>query len=97
MANKLGATITINHEDITLNEDIGKILADEIKKEIDDSIMLSMLVSMGWIAVDSKNKNYNEMDAWCKQFTKKFHSLGSTYAFENEKDAVLFALKWADK
>jgi hypothetical protein len=92
------STVSITSSDC-LAEEYVAILADEIQKEIDESIMLDMLVEMGWTKVELERlkDRYESIDIelWIDENCKGKHTkLGRTFVFEKKQDAEWFMLKW---
>lgn len=82
-----------------LEDEVATILANEIQQEIDQSIMLHMLVEIGWTKVEfsAKDKDHaTDVVLWIGSHCKKntWSRLGSCYIFKNKKDAEWFILKW---
>jgi hypothetical protein len=82
-----------------LSDEYAGLLANEIKKEIDESIMLDMLVSKGWTKVELERlkDRYESIDIelWIDEnCTGKHTKLGRTFVFEKKQDAEWFILKW---
>lgn len=81
------------------------ILAEEIRKEIDDQVLEGIRVSdlrkKQWTEIkltQMRSKREDGMDEWLKENCKNGffcarHS--KTCFFENSKDAVMFTLRWA--
>lgn len=74
-------------------------LSNEIAKEIDAEILMSLLLSCGWhrIKLDRFEDNRQAVDIsnWCLDNVKgKWQHSGSTFIFEQQKDATWFALNW---
>ena len=86
-----------------INEEIMEILADEIQKEIDASILFDLYKGNGWHpVVDCKNLTFNrselqEVEVWLTTICSgKYHVKSHTdYIFEKQEDAMMFRLKWA--
>ena len=83
-----------------LEDTMAEVLANEIQKEIDQSIMLDMLVSTGWTKVEfsAKDKDHaTDIILWLGSHCKKntWSRLGTCYVFKNKKDAEWFVLKWS--
>jgi len=73
-------------------------MARQIQKEIDNEIMGEMLVLSGRHRVDlpSNTTESGEVIMWCAANTKgNYKNLWPSMIFKEEKDAVLFKLKWA--
>ncbi len=92
------STVSITSSDC-LEDQYADILADEIKKEIDESIMLDMLVWQGWTKVELERlKDRHEsidIEEWVEEnCTGKHAKLGRTFVFEKKQDAEWFILKW---
>jgi hypothetical protein len=81
-------------------EEMMDILSKEIQKEIDDSIMIDLYTTDGWIKVELKrfNDRYHAIDIqiWCDEniAEHEYASFGSTFVFKNSADAEWFTLKW---
>lgn len=75
--------------------------AEELQEEIDRSVIIQILEDYGWTKIDLSHKIHSlktvvEMDTWCKSHAKDGYShCHRTWVFKSEKDAVLFALRWA--
>lgn len=83
-----------------LEDTMAEVLANEIQKEIDQSIMLDMLVSTGWTKVEfsAKDKDHaTDIILWLGSHCKKntWSRLGTCYVFKNKKDAEWFVLRWS--
>jgi len=79
------------------------LMAHSLKEEIDWTVMNDMLKEVGWIEVtigapwsDMTNKFISEIRNWCNLNISGHHrARGRTWLFENEKDAIMFSLRWA--
>jgi hypothetical protein len=74
-------------------------LGNEMAKSIDAGILLSILASSGWhmVKLDRFKNNRQAVDIgnWCLDNAKgQWHHNGSTFIFEQQKDATWFALNW---
>ena len=84
-----------------MTDEIESILADKLKKAIDDEIMNTIvgpnLIQKGWFQVVVKNCNWiNISQEWCNENLSGKHSytcFGYYWYFENEKDATIFSLR----
>lgn len=85
---------------MTKEEEIKDILSKEIAAEIDWEILSSMLLLQGWTAVTAKVNTKTDNDAeiverwFAKNIKGKSRGHNEYWLFENEDDAVLFALRW---
>ena len=79
-----------------LEEDMAKIL----QEEIDWEIMCDIMTTLGWTRVKT---NWNcrsvedayDLKEWCdKNIEDHYKARGQTWLFAKEKDAVKFALRW---
>jgi len=83
-----------------MNDDIKEFeteMVRQIKQEIDNEIMAEMLVMSGWhrIELPSNTTESGEVLMWCAANIKGKHkNLWPNMLFQEEKDAVLFKLKW---
>lgn len=82
-------------EDTLFSEELSKILAEEIDREI----MLDMLVATGWTKVELERlkDRYQSIDIalWIDENCTGNHTkLGSTFVFEGKQDAEWFSLRW---
>lgn len=92
------STVSITSSDI-LAEEYAGMLADEIQKEIDESIMLDMLVWQGWTKVPLHYHNAKhavDVIDWCiaNLPENKWKRLSDSYVFCNKQDAEWFILRW---
>jgi hypothetical protein len=81
----------------SISKELSDMLADEIRKEIDFEIMTRMLCEQGWIQCKSAD-HYSRVDIkeWAdKHCGGKIQGLGSNWLLSNEKDVILFILKWS--
>jgi hypothetical protein len=74
---------------------IEDMVADFIREEIDWEVVTKFLVRAGWKIVEVKQLN-NGIQEWIDTHCKgKVRNRDTTYVFQNEQDAVWFALKWS--
>jgi len=82
---------------IQITNDITK----RLQEEIDWDIMCSILTDIGWYKVETSKAYMPDEDSsmikeWCdKNLRGTYKALGKTWIFEQEKDAMWFALKWS--
>ena len=83
---------------MTLEEEIAESIAKDMARQIDDDIMSSMLVEIGWIPVEfhfKDNNHSNDVTFWLLEHCKsKWRRIGQTYLFEDRKEAEWFILRW---
>ena len=85
---------------MNLEEEITKSLSNEIAKEIDFEILADMLIqACGWHRVELPSllnrKRSIDIIEWCEEHTNKHYKhQGRIFLFEDQGDAVNFALKW---
>lgn len=87
------------HDELPIEDTISDILlrpsAEELQRVIDNEILCSLYVSIGWFKINISN-NKKLIHEWCEQNTKNgYHVLDDCVVFMNEKDASWFALKWS--
>lgn len=86
-----------------IEESIAKEMSRQIAEEIDWEILCDILVSVGWrkiklsVAWSSMTSDFQyEVKAWLSKNIKgHYKGRGREWLFENEKDAILFALRWS--
>ena len=84
---------------INLEEEMTKVLAEEISQEIDFGVMSQIMVESGWHKVQLDNfKNNNravDIKYWAEEHCQfEYMNHGTTYVFKDQGDAVNFTLKW---
>ncbi|HET8688567.1 MAG TPA: hypothetical protein VFM18_18290 [Methanosarcina sp.] len=84
--------------EIELQEILAKSI-QEVQEEIDKEVMRIMLISAGRHEVKVYMSEKDNLDAviWCEENVGvgKWTNLHPFFLFENEKDAIMFKLKWA--
>lgn len=79
-------------------EDGYQIAANAIRDEINREVILDILVQVvGWTEIVTPGERPWEMAQWCRDNIKgNFHTTvtGSRWAFEQESEATVFALRW---
>jgi len=86
-----------------LEEEVSKVLTEEITEEIDWEILSEMLVSGGWtkVAISEQWSNMtalhqHEIKEWCREhLTGHYKARGRMWVFEKEQDAEWFILRWS--
>ena len=84
---------------IELEEEIAAAIADEIAEQIDWEVMADLLVGIGWTKVIRSpwfdNEDVTDINDWIETVrTGNVSSLGDTWLFEKEQDAIMFSLRW---
>lgn len=83
---------------MTLEEEIAESIAKDISKEIDEGIMVTMLVEIGWILVEFHHTEIIQIDninSWLlANCSGQYRRLNKYYVFENSQDAEWFILRW---
>jgi hypothetical protein len=75
--------------------DLGKQLAHEM----DQHVLIGFMLELGWreVTVDPwVHSSQLEIEQWVQE-TLQGHTMnsGNRWVFEDEKDAIMFALKWS--
>ena len=84
---------------MNLEDEIAKELSTQMQSEMDFHILSDMLVQLGWKKVTltrffSRKHSVNIL-MWCEEHVKHpFEHRGTAFVFQDEGDAVNFALKW---
>ena len=87
----------------SLEDEILSMMANEIQKEIDASVLFEMYKDLGWYPVEAcKNLSFNkpaldQIEQWLTNLCEgKYHVKSHTdYIFELQGDAMMFKLKWS--
>ena len=84
---------------IGLEEEIAAAMADEIAAQMDWEVVADLLVSIGWTKVIRSpwfdNEDVADIKDWIEtNRTGNVSSLGNTWLFEKEQDAIMFSLRW---
>ena len=84
---------------IDLEQEIADKLAEEMAAVIDWEFMADLLVGIGWTKVIRSpwfdNEDVADIKAWIETVrTGNVSSLGDTWLFEKEQDAIMFTLRW---
>ena len=84
-------------------EEFAKIIATEISEEIDQEVIRELIkttnncieIKLQWVP---KHTHIEQMQLWCKNqgLSNLFHFY-QYWLFENEKDAILFLLRWGNE
>ena len=76
-------------------------MAENIRQEIDNELMTSMLVMNGWTVVKLERfkdmKHPIDVNDWCNEnigSRKYWTNFGPTYLFKESKHAEWFSLRW---
>jgi len=82
-----------------LQEQIINNLGNEMAREIDREVLWGMLEGIGWTRVMltrlQDNTHAVDITLWLEENIKNpFERNGRDFIFENDKDAVLFILRW---
>jgi hypothetical protein len=80
--------LKVNH-DIDLENELADMLAEEIHREQ----IKALCKQLGWTEVLTRNTAVDT--EWCEKYIKhRYHNTGSSWFFEDERDAHFFMLKW---
>jgi hypothetical protein len=84
---------------MTIEEEIANKMGNQMAREIDREILWGMLQGIGWtrVMIDRFQDNNHAVDItyWLEENIKNsFERSGADFIFENEKDALLFILRW---
>lgn len=74
--------------------------AERLAREIDRDLFFNLLVDIGWTRIELPSKwlpvSGVEIHEWRERnLTGEWKAHDNVWLFEKEKDAVIFALKWA--
>ena len=83
---------------ISVEDEIMNIMAIDLAKELDESLMATILTETGWIGVEFYFKsNEHAVDVRCWLYATcsgEYKRLGNMYVFEKAQDAEWFILRW---
>ena len=90
-------TATIDH---CLEEVLQQELSKKIAEELDASILIDMFKLQGWHLVElntlGNRKRSIDIKKWVEENIQgNKYNYGRRFVFEDGKDAVLFAMRWA--
>lgn len=97
-------TVELEHDD---NPEFGENLGEEVTKilqeEIDWGVLCDMMLQLGWskvlISKATANLFYSTpstIETWVEENIKgKSRGRGTTWLFEDEKDAMWFKMRWS--
>jgi len=85
---------------MNLEEELAAEMSRELSQTIDFELLTDVLVACGWHVVKLPSllnrKRSIDIMGWCHSDCKgKWKHNGRTFVFENQGDAVNFALRWA--
>lgn len=78
---------------MTIEDEIAKILQEEIDKEVLIEIRTAHYISLGWtlITIDAAIEDIGD---WMKHIQGDWRAYHDRWLFENADDATLFKLTW---
>ncbi len=80
-------------EELNIDKEFSKILQEQIDWDI---LVKSRILHGGWHKVILSKFDRSEVEAWCKEhICGEYESRGSTWVFKEEKDYILFLLRWS--
>jgi len=85
---------------MNLEEEIKNNLAQEITQHIDFELLTDVLIACDWHVVKlpslMNRKRSIDILEWCEENSRrKYKHNGSTFVFQDQGDAVNFALRWS--
>lgn len=94
MAITIKGIVTPSNEHL-LEDELASAMSRELRDEIDWSIILSLLMQVGWTLIYVDPKHQIQISNWLieNSITDYQHRNGH-YLFKEPKDATAFALKW---
>lgn len=97
---QLNASVTLEKDnDPSMDDELVKILMEEIRKEIDEDIMRRLYLENGWTEVVFTYKNSKQavdIIDWCVETLteNQWKRLSGSFVFRDKKDAEWFLLRW---
>jgi hypothetical protein len=87
----LSATWSRDFEEY-IDDEISKILQEQIDWE---TFVKTLVASGGWHKVTLSKFDKLEVESWCrKNISGRYESRGAIWVFKEEKDYMLFVLRW---
>lgn len=80
---------------MTIEDDIAKILQEEIDKEVLTEIRTQHYLNLGWTLVQNKVA-IEDIGGWIKNIQGDWRAYHDRWLFEREDDATLFKLTWSN-
>jgi hypothetical protein len=79
-----------------MNDEISATVIANLAKEMDFRVLTKMLCSQGWKQCNSaKDHEQADIEKWAEQYCiGKIKGLGNSWVIHNEKDYIMFLLKW---
>lgn len=100
---QLNATWSVSYDtdmDVTISDELSKMLAEQIQQEMDFEILTSLLVTQGYklVKLDLSDK-VSEVVKWCDSaLVGKVSTYGGrNWLFQNEEDIPFFLLRWSSE
>jgi len=83
---------------ISVEDEIMNVMAIDLAKELDESLMATILTETGWIGVEfyfKSNEHAVDVRTWLyATCTGEHKRLANMFVFEKAQDAEWFILKW---
>jgi hypothetical protein len=84
---------------MNLEEEIAEQMSKELAQQIDFEFLTDILIARGWTRIEldrfRNNRHAVDISYWCSDNVKgKWQHTGTTFIFEQQKDATWFALNW---
>lgn len=79
-----------------VEDEVYQLLSNEIQKEIDSELMLSIMRNMipKWVEVKLDRKLSADKD-WCREnISGDYQCIGDYWFFKNPEDATMFIMVW---
>ena len=95
-------TVTLEHGDPEWDPEYEKEISKVLQEEIDWEVMIDIMTEIGWTKIEMKwphqmsARDAHEVKEWCRANLKgNYQGRQRIWLFELEKDASMFALRWA--
>ena len=83
---------------ISVEDEIMNVMAIDLAKEMDESLMATILTETGWIGVEfyfKSNEHSVDVRTWLyTTCTGEYKRLANMFVFEKAQDAEWFILRW---
>ena len=95
-------TVSLDQCDPEVGENVEKEMAKVLQEEIDWEVMIEVMIEIGWtkVNIDWPNQmsavDAHKVKEWCRaNLQGHYKGRNKIWLFEQEKDAILFVLRWS--
>lgn len=79
-----------------LENEILRIIQEEIDREVKQEIAVAYFVDQGWTKVSISNEDLDEIGPWMQEnINGNWRGFTTQWVFEDPKEALLFKMRWS--